>query len=487
MSTEQLLGEPSSNGKDWIAEKTAYLIKEEGKDSKQAYAMATSMYQQMMKKKHAAGKGTMKQCEEQQAEGGDPNLSEEEIMEIVFAESSLYFDIPILKVGPTKNEDEITSEIWSDILSTYNPREVHEAPVVTVPHADEMHGYGEGEALGYAKRLYAKAVSGTKWIFATVKAASEEAGRELTRLLSGPMKFNSPELQKLCSGHVRPEIYTKSGTTGWPGDAQGHWYLRRINLLGAQPPAQFGMPQAVYSDNRGQYQIFGGQPMDKKEKEQEKKLDETKTEEKVEVKAEQKPPVQEPPAVKEQKALAHDMKACPNCGKEYADGSSFCPSDGNKLSETAKAMAEKTLADELKTRLTNVEKQLAEANKQNRMKDVQAKLEKLTTQDPVRISSAVKDGALKLAEYIDADVMIPLSEGEQFRPMDLVIHLFELLPPITTSGNVGVKKEAGPGTKTKASVASEINKFQTENKIKRYAEAVEKYVKLHPEDEKFVR
>lgn len=412
-----------------------------------------------------------------------------------------YFDIPILGVGPTKNGDEITEEVFNEVLQSYDPTDVHEAPVVIVPHADSLAGFEEAadkqrEAKGFVKRLFAQSVNGGSWIFARIKAASEAAASELKKLLAGPMKFNSPELQRLMDGFIRPEIYTKAGTEGWPGHARNKWYLRRVNLLGAQPPAQFGMPQAaLLSDARGQFKIFGG-PMADETKKQETKKEETK-------KLDDAPVT----ATLDQGAMGGGMMVCPQCGKEYADGSGFCPTDGTKLvskedaqkavqeaymaeqtqklSESIRTDFEKKLAEE-RTAREKIEKQLADERKKLRLSEIEHRIDTLIEKDPVRLNAGSKDKLMKLAEAVDANITIKLSETESYSgPMELVFGFIESLPPITSAGALHLVKDSAADERGKA--MAEVRKFQEDNKIERLGDALIKYTKAHPEKERYLR
>lgn len=195
----------------WIAAKTKHLIEVEHKSPSQAFAMANKMWEE----EHGKALSV-------------PTLS-----------------FPILTVGKTKNPKyTITKEIYDQVLASYDPPNVHEAParlkkedlknfasVVDVPHDVKTT---EDDALGFVRGLREEEINGKPWILADVVPADDKAAVELNRILSGPKKNNSPEL----------ELWTPDFTQGWPGKADGKWHLKRVNMLGETPPAQFGMPQA---------------------------------------------------------------------------------------------------------------------------------------------------------------------------------------------------------------------------------------------------
>lgn len=159
-------------------------------------------------------------------------------------------EIPFLTVGKTKQDGvEVTDEMFNEIIESYDPLNVHQAGVVNGPHSPD-----HAESLAWVDRLYKKEIGGRPWGVAVVKPTSPENAKELERVLSGPMKFNSPEgdvLGDQLSDHVRLSVYKKSSTDGWPGKAKNKWHLRRLNLV--PNPAQFGMPQAALSDSNGEY------------------------------------------------------------------------------------------------------------------------------------------------------------------------------------------------------------------------------------------
>lgn len=187
--------------------------------------------------------------EVQKAVRGEINTARK--MELAANKLKDFLPLPILRVGKTKNKGmEITDDIFSEVAQTYNPL-IHEAPIVREPHENTDAGLKEknraGEALGWIKQLGVVDIEGEKFLSITdAKASSPEYEDELIRLLSGPMKHNSPELD--TGSHLETEFYGPEGTGEWPEAAKNKYYLRRVNLYGAHPIAQFGMPQANLSE-----------------------------------------------------------------------------------------------------------------------------------------------------------------------------------------------------------------------------------------------
>lgn len=149
---------------------------------------------------------------------------------------------------------EVTSGVFKEVLDTYEFN-VHEAPIVKAPHRDQKAGFNDraGEALGFVKHIGEIEWQGDKFLAVTdAVASSPEHEQEIVRLLSGPMKYNSPEVFK---GHqILAEVYGSEKTKDWPEDKKHKHYLRRINLCGDTPIAQFGMPQAyVLADGDDPY------------------------------------------------------------------------------------------------------------------------------------------------------------------------------------------------------------------------------------------
>lgn len=149
---------------------------------------------------------------------------------------------------------EVTESVFKEVLDTYEFG-VHEAPIVKAPHKDQKAGFGDrtGEALGFVKQIGEIEWHGDKFLAVTnAVASSPEHEQELVRLLSGPMKYNSPEVFK--GGQILAEVYGTEKTKTWPEDKKDKHYLRRINLCGDTPIAQFGMPQAyVLADGDDPY------------------------------------------------------------------------------------------------------------------------------------------------------------------------------------------------------------------------------------------
>lgn len=114
--------------------------------------------------------------------------------------------------------------------------------ITAAPHEVE-----NGEALGWIKKLGVKKFDGKQWLCITeLQAASDEAEQELIRLLSGAKKYNSPELD--LARKIESEVYSNGKTSNWPEEARDKYYLRRVNLYGAEPIAQFNMPQAQLAE-----------------------------------------------------------------------------------------------------------------------------------------------------------------------------------------------------------------------------------------------
>lgn len=348
---------------EWISKKIAKLVRE-GKDQEQAAAIAYSMWEQMQKKGGMEAADAGEEPDEDEKPTGKKKQDKDEDDKNL-AELSTFMPIPILRVGQTKNKGmEITKEIFSEVAGTYNPT-IHEAPIVSEPHENTDAGLKEKrrdkEALGWIKKLGVIDRSGEKYLAVTeLKPSSPAHEKELVRLLSGPMKNNSPELD--VGAHLETEFYGKEHTGQWPDNARNKYYLRRVNLYGAQPIAQFKMPQAQLAELRlsdSGERFYSISTISK----QERTMPEEKKEE---------------PKVEEPKAETIQL---------------------SELQSRINALERRNI--ELAEANKNLAKDLADQKQTTRRSEISDDLEELVEEG--RITKAQFDHALELACRIDAD------------------------------------------------------------------------------------
>ena len=268
-----------------------------------------------------------------------------------------FLPIPILRIGLTKNKGmEITDEIFDEVSQTYNPL-IHEAPIVREPHENADAGLRQKgraqEALAWIKRLGVSKINGEKFLAITdAQASSPEHEAELVRLLSGPMKHNSPELD--LASRLESEFYGKEHTGSWPEKARNKYYLRRVNLYGAHPIAQFGMPQAMLAEL--QLSESGDRFYAIKTNSEDKKMLHDKVYEKTKRFPNLPPHRQFAEAVKlilAEEGMPHS-DFCKKFAEEEKDQSMSCPHCGNRL--TLSKAGTSPVKEEIEAR----EKQLAE-------------------------------------------------------------------------------------------------------------------------------
>jgi hypothetical protein len=383
---------------DWIKAKIAVLIKDgTAEDEKQAYAIALKMWNE----DHAEDE------KETQLDSGSKKKARELASEYGIK------PIPILTTGKTKNGDDITKEMFADVLKSYDLGK-HQAPVVDVPHDVE-----KGPAIGWVEELFNKKVDGKDWIFADIIPADEAGAKQLSKMLAGPMKFNSPEI----------ELYEPDSTKEWAGKAQ--WMLRRVNMLGAQPPAQVGMPQAKLSDTKGKIKIFMCEMM------------------------------------------SYASAWCPSCGMSYANDYKYCQMDGTELEhkkgestmaekpeekkvEKAEpivsaeiALAEKRVEEKFKIQLAESEKKNAETEKkfalylaEQKEKDIKAEVADLITNEV--ITKACEERMQKVLMLADSEKRINLADSTEESLRDSILFIVnQPKPPKSGELTVMARKNAG--------------------------------------------
>lgn len=431
-------------------------------------------------------------------DGGNSHETSGESPEKTLAD---FLPYPILTIGKTKNEGmEITEDIYNEILQ-YNHK-VHEAPIVKKPHEDTQAGFKskgrEGDALGWIKELGEVEVDGRKWIAITdLKPSSPEYEAEIVRCLSGPMKLNSPELQPLSKLLV--ELYGPEKTKQWPGAHSSKHFLRRVNLYGDSPVAQFNMPQSNLSDGNDTYTTID--------------LKEFEPMPKNKLNLSENPNPDEQKAVaddKEKKNLAAGMK-CPSCGKAYSEGK-YCPECGTALKSETDLAAEEE-ARKVAEQQAAAASQTAEAAKANTavagagttgtvkpenggtqititasewsdlQKDIKTMKTQLAEKDKQIIAATTKANSTeyKLAELakekraaeVEGILDQKIRDGEIFRAhRDMILQLAELADEVGSQRTIKLSEGTDPVAYSAEAVieAFRVPVELTAGKIKVYAE-----------------
>lgn len=385
-------------------------------------------------------------------------------------------DIPILRVGPTKNDYEIDQQIYSDVLDSYDADSIHMAPIVDVPHETE-----QGPALGYIAELYEKAVDypngeTINWIYGKPQAASPQAAQRLKELQDGPMMFNSPELVP------EAELYDAERTADWPEGADSKYYLRRVNFLGAQPPAQFGQAAALLSDQAHRIynpliQLSEGKPTMKNLKLSEADVVAAAAKEaaKAAAVAGEKEATLAAPPPPEAKGEDGKKIECPECGAEIEMGDKFCADCGHSMAEAkmgevpeaakgketpeeekAEAKEEKAMADKkteerlalAEAKVKGYEKRLADLEAKH-AREVDAQVRARVTTD---FEKYLGDGKILpneasdvFAVMLDAarnDRVVKLADGKDAKTYDVLLKHFEQSERLLTPGRLQVIKQA---------------------------------------------
>lgn len=348
----------SDDMQSWISAKIPILIKDgTAKDQKQAYAIARSMYEK----------------EHDLADGNAPV-------------------VPILTTGKTKNGYPITDDIYNEVKETYDPVNVHKAPIVIGPHDDDHL-----KPVAWVNGLGEKILNGKKWLTAqSIEYA--DGGKEALRQALKDYKFDSPELSPL-----EPEFYDRGRSETFPDEVAGKYGLRRLNIVPL--PAQFGMPEARLSDNGRTIRIVRLAELAMKNKKIDS-VDDDNDDESLESSKEK-------PSAK----LADSTMKCPDCGESYSNGEAYCPMDGTKLEKETKEMADKVVTP---PPLPDNDKVLAELKKLREDFEAQklatesANLQLAETQKQLKEvqENAAKDARERREESIGDEISRLQREGE---------------------------------------------------------------------------